>query len=59
MHDCWFKHVVVEINKCNDKKDRLLEITSQIVHMEEIELIPVPVADRLMDEIANVNKLNK
>ena len=50
MPDPWYDHVVQEIHKA--QQDRLLEITSQLLYLEEIELVPVVIADALLDEIS-------
>ena len=57
MPDPWYDHVVQEIRKA--QQDRLLEITSQLLYLEEIELVPAVIADALLDEISNQNSYNK
>lgn len=59
MHEPWFDHVVQEIRTA--RPDRLLEITSQLLYLEEIDLVPTVVSDALLDEISlmNLNRLTK
>lgn len=55
MSEPWFDHVVSEIHKCDQNAPRLLEITTQIIYLEDIELIPDDTANRLMDQVYAVN----
>jgi len=55
--DSWHKHVLNEINKADI--DRLLEITREVIHWEDIELTPTDIAEDLLNTIEQIHADNK
>jgi hypothetical protein len=55
--DSWKDHVHQEINQADI--DRLLEITRELIHWEDINLVPTCTAAELLDKIEQIHVDNK